>query len=253
MSRPLALIAGGTSGIGLAVARRLQRDYRLALLYASNHERARTAQAQLCDEGAEVVVKAIDVTRVDQVEAGYAQLLELLGEAPEVLINSAGIARFQTFFIQSRGLELLEEMMATNYLGAVRLVQKVLPSMYRRRRGSIVNLCSVSGLGGNVGVIGYGESKAALRCFTQNLAQEVAHRGISVNSVSPGRVATPMTEEFLQRFKPESINYPLGRCLTPDEVAQAVEFLVRLGPAVNGQDLVIDGGTSLARVRLEPR
>ena len=67
MSRPLALIAGGTSGIGLAVARRLQPDYRLALLYASNHERAQAARAQLCDEGAEVVVRAIDLTRADQV------------------------------------------------------------------------------------------------------------------------------------------------------------------------------------------
>ncbi|MBX3169463.1 MAG: SDR family oxidoreductase [Candidatus Eremiobacteraeota bacterium] len=242
--QPLAVISGGTSGIGLAAARRLAGDHRLALLYARDSERAAMVEKEL---GAKAF--RLDVGCDQSVEAGFAALRQHFAELPAVLINSAGIARFQRFFVQGQDLSQAQEMMNVNYFGSMRLIQQVLPGMYARRRGCIINLCSVSGQGGNAGVIGYAESKAALACLTRNLAMEVARRGISVNCVSPGRVATPMTEELLAQFAPETINYPLGRAILPEEVARVIEMLVRIGPAVNGQELVVDGGTSVARLQ----
>ncbi len=242
--RPLAVISGGTSGIGLATARRLAVDHRLALLYARDSERAAKVEKEL---GAKTF--CLDVGSDQAVEAGYAALLQHFGDPPAVLVNSAGLARFQRFFVQGKSLDAAQEMMNVNYFGSMRLIRKVLPAMYSRRQGCIVNLCSVSGLGGSAGVIGYAESKAALACLTRNLAMEVARRGISVNCVSPGRVATPMTEELLAQFAPETVNFPLGRALQADEVARVIEMLVRIGPAINGQELVVDGGTSVARLQ----
>ena len=248
MQPPLALISGGTSGIGLATARRLVCDHRLALLYARDGERAANLEREFGDPD-RVKTFCLDVGCDEAVDAGYAALCQHFGEAPGVLVNSAGVARFQRFFVQGKDLSHAQEMMNVNYFGSMRLIRKVMPAMYSRRRGCIVNLGSVSGLGGSACVIGYAESKAALACLTRNLAIEVARRGLSVNCVSPGRVATPMTEELLGQFAPESINYPLGRAIQADEVARVIEMLVRIGPAVNGQELVVDGGTSVARLQ----
>lgn len=242
--KPLALITGGTSGIGLATAHRLAADYQLALIYAHDEARSAAVEAETGHK-----VWRIDVGCDQSVAAGYADLVSHFGASPEVLVNAAGIASFQRFFVQGRDLEPARAMMNVNYYGTLRMVAQVLPAMYSRRRGSIVNVSSASGLGGWAGVIGYAESKAAVRCFTQNLAMEVGHRGLAVNCVSPGRVATPMTAGFLDQFKPASVNPPLGRPLAPDEVAVAIEFLVRAGPAMNGQNLVVDGGTTLARIQ----
>ncbi len=250
--RPLAVITGGTSGIGLATAQRLAPDYRLALIYARDQARALAAESSF-PPGSQVKTFCVDVADDLSVDAGYAALVAHFGGSPGVLINSAGVARFQRFFVQSRNLDMAQEMMNINYFGSLRMIQKVLPQMYARRRGCIVNLASVSGHGGNAGVIGYAESKAAILCFTQNLAMEVAHRGISLNCVSPGRVDTRMTFELLRQFKKESINFPLGRALTADEVPQTIEFLVRIGPAINGQEIVIDGGTTVAKVQAQKR
>lgn len=240
----LAVISGGTSGIGLATARRLVADHRLALLYARDSERAASIEKELPAK-----TFRLDVGCDESVETGYQAICQHFGEAPAVLINSAGIARFQRFFVQGKSLDLAQEMMNVNYFGSMRLIRQALPAMYARRRGCIINLCSISGLGGSAGVIGYAESKAALACLTRNLAMEVARRGISVNCVSPGRVDTPMTGELLAQFAPETVNYPLGRAILPDEVARVIEMLVRIGPAITGQELVIDGGTSLARLQ----
>jgi len=248
MSQPLALISGGTSGIGLATARRLAADYRLALLYARNSERASQVEREFANPD-RVKTFALDVGDDSSVESGYQTLLNHFGQSPEVLINSAGVASFQKFFVQSRDLSLVQNLMNINYFGALRLIHRVLPQMYARRKGCIVNLSSVSGLGGSAGVIGYAESKAALRCLSQNLAMEVAHRGVSVHCICPGRVESPMTENLLQQFKPASINYPLGRALKSDEVARCIEFLIQMGPTLNGQNLILDGGTSLARIQ----
>jgi len=248
--RPLAVIAGGTSGIGLATARRLQAAYRLALIYHQGHERARAAEAEL---GKACKAFSIDLGSDSDVLRGYPEILQHFEGHPQVLINSAGIPGNSKFFLQGCSLKSCQEIMNVHYYGALRLIQRVLPGMYSRKQGTIINLSSVSAQGGYKAVVGYAEAKAALECFTQNLAVEVAHRGLSVACVAPGLVQTPMTAQHQSGLDPSSVNYPLGRWLEPSEVAEAIEFLIRMGPTINGQVLHLDGANSLIKVKLEPR
>lgn len=244
---PLALISGGTSGIGLATARRLRGRYQLALLYQRNHERA----ARAAEELAAARVYPLDLTSAEQVEAVYAQIKTDFQTTPEVLVNSAGKPGQNQYLLQGLDLQQCSDLMALHFFGSLRLIQKVLPGMYSRRRGSILNLSSISAQGGYKGMIGYAESKAAVETLTRNLALEVAHRGVAVNCVAPGLVASPMTEGHHQQYPANSVNAPLGRWIEADEIAAVIDFLIHAGPAVNGQVVTIDGASSLAKIQLK--
>lgn len=237
MKRPLALITGGTSGIGLAAARRLQADYELALVYGRDRQRGDRISQELapCFQA--------DLANLEQITVCLESIQERYQQPVQVLINAAGVADPARFLLQRRDLRPLDEMMKVNYLGSLALIQRLLPEMVRLGAGVIINLASASSLGANPGFIGYSESKAALRCLTRNLAVELAGSGVSVHCLSPARVATPMTTRWLQGAT--QVNHPLGRALTADEVAQAIEQLVRAGSLLNGLDLVLDGGHSL--------
>ncbi|MBT9582210.1 SDR family oxidoreductase [bacterium] len=246
---PLAIITGGTSGIGLAAAVRLSDRYQLALIYSRDGERAALAEKSL---GGTAKAFAIDLSSDQAVHDGYPAIVAHFGGPPELLINSAGIRGLAKFFLQGCSLERCQELMNLHFFGTLRMVQKVLPGMYSRRRGCIVNLSSVSARGGYKAVVGYAEAKAAVECFTQNLAVEVAHRGVSVSCVCPGLVETPLTADQVSRLQESSLNFPLGRCIEASEVAEAIDFLVRMGAAVNGQIVTLDGAGSLAKVPLKP-
>ncbi|MBX3169462.1 MAG: SDR family oxidoreductase [Candidatus Eremiobacteraeota bacterium] len=245
--KPLAVITGGTSGIGLATAWRLRDRYRLALTYAHDSERAAAAEARL---GPESRAFAFDVGSDAEVQAGYRNLKNHFGAEPEVLVNCAGVKGMQRFFLQGCTLKGCQELMNLHYFGTLRMVKQVLPGMYSRRRGSIVNLSSVSACGGYRGLIGYSEAKAAVECFTKNLAVEVAHRGLTVSCVRPALVETALTAEMAVRLDPTSLNQPLGRWIQSDEVAQAIAFLLESGGVVNGQIVTLDGANLVMKVPL---
>lgn len=243
----MALVSGGTSGIGLATARRLRQRYRLALGFARDEARALRIQAEL-GPLEEVRAFSLDVTDASCLERGYQEVLDHFGEPPEVLVNSAGVTRAPRFYAQGIPVEHCRELMNLFYFGPVRLVQKVLPSMYSRRRGAIVNVSSVSAGGGYQGVVGYAEPKAALECFTKNLAVEVIHRKVSLHCVSPALVRTPMTES---QGLEKGINAPLGRWLEADEVAALIEAVLAQGLALTGRVVTLDGASALSKVALE--
>ncbi len=243
--KPLALITGGTSGIGLATALRLGDRYRLALTYARDATRAAEAEARL---GLEAKAFAFDLGKDDQVQAGYLRMKDHFGAEPEVLINCAGVKGMQRFFLQGNTLEGCQQLMNLHYFGTLRMVKQVLPGMYARRRGSIVNLSSVSACGGYRGLIGYSEAKAAVECFTKNLAVEVCHRGVTISCVRPALVETALTEEMAANLDPASVNQPLGRWIQADEVAAAICFLLESGAVMNGQILTVDGANLVMKV-----
>jgi NAD(P)-dependent dehydrogenase (short-subunit alcohol dehydrogenase family) len=247
--RPLAIVTGGTSGIGLATAVRLRERYSLALIFNNDRDRAQAAEALL---GQHAKAFSIDLARDDAVQAGYPEILAHFGLQPDVLVNCAGIKGLSKFLLQGLSLKDCQEVMNVHYFGTLRMVKMVLPGMYSRRRGSIVNLSSVSARGGYRGVIGYAEAKAAVECFTQNLAVEVSHRGLSVCCACPGLVDTPLTAQLGEQLEPTSVNLPLGRWLEASEIAEAIDFLIGMGAVVNGQILTLDGAGSLAKIQLQP-
>lgn len=246
---PLAIITGGTSGIGLATARRLASRFRLALVYARDDARAAAVEAEL---GNRARCFRADVASDAAVEAAIAEVLDHFAvRGAAVLVNSAGVGRVMQFFVQSRSLETAQELMNINYFGTLRVVQQVLPGMYARKAGAIVNVSSIAAAGGYRGYIGYAESKAAVECFTRNLAAEVAHRGVTVNCVAPALVETRQGEAFVAQARPRSINQPLSRLLRADEVARVIEFLIDAGAGINGEIIRIDGANSLLKHQLE--
>ena len=248
--RPLAIITGGTSGIGLATARRLLESHQLALIYARDHQRARAVEDELRQLGGQVRCVSMDLRLDEAVSKGYSGLVE--GQVPEVLVHCAGTSisaetGSNRYFLQGLDLDLCQRVMNLNFFGAVRLLQQALPSMYARRRGNVILLSSLAALGGYKGMVGYAESKAALECLVRNLAMEVGHRGLAVNALAPGLAETALTRGHAERFASRDLNAPLGRWIRPEEVAEAVAFLLAMGPVINGQCLVIDGGGSTLR------
>ncbi|XP_075901801.1 carbonyl reductase family member 4 [Nelusetta ayraudi] len=237
MSR-LAVVCGGSRGIGKAVSRLLaERGCRLAVL--SRDEAAAKATAASLP-GADHLALSCDVSKEQEVQKAFEAIQKQCGNIT-YLVNSAGINR-DALLLRTKPEDMLA-LLHTNLLGTMLTCRAALRSMLHTQGAAIVNIGSVVGLRGNAGQCAYSASKAGLEGFTRSLAKEVASRNIRVNLLAPGFVRTDMTAAL----KDESVlrSIPLGRFGEPDEVAQAVLFLLE-SPYVTGQVLVVDGGLQLA-------
>ncbi|RYZ85149.1 MAG: SDR family oxidoreductase, partial [Proteobacteria bacterium] len=154
---PLAIITGGTSGIGLAVARLLQDRFRLALVYKEDSENASTALDGFNEETA-VAIFRMDISSEQSVEQNFDQITSHFSAPAALLVNCAGISVGPHHFIQRKTLDPIIQMLNTNYLGTVRMCHKVLPALYATKTGKIINVSSVAAQGGFAGYVGYAES-----------------------------------------------------------------------------------------------
>jgi 3-oxoacyl-[acyl-carrier protein] reductase len=159
----------------------------------------------------------------------------------DVLVNNAGITR-DTLLIRMKDDDW-DEVLDTNLTGAFYLMRAAAKVMMKQRQGAIVNITSISGVYGNAGQVNYSASKAGLIGMTKAAAKELASRNITVNAIAPGLIATDMTENLDEEKLLAHI--PLGRMGKPEEVAQAVCFLVTSGHYITGQVLQVDGGLVL--------
>ncbi len=238
----IALVTGGSRGIGRAISELLARaGVHVVINYQSAEEAAQSAVHEIQAREGSCELKRFDVADMEQVQAACQAILGAHGRV-DILVNNAGITRDQLFVRMKP--EEWQRVLQVNLTGAFNCARCVAKPMMKRREGCIINVTSVAGLTGNPGQANYSASKAGLIGLTKALAKELASWKIRVNAVSPGYVATDMTEALPPKVKEEILHLvPLERFCTPEEVAWAVLFLASpVSGYVTGQVLSVNGG-----------
>jgi len=243
--RRVALVTGGSRGIGRAVVNRLAADgHRIAVNYVSNDEAAAEVVAGVEAAGGTAVAVRGDVGDESAVAAVVEEVATRLGPI-EILVNNAGITR-DDLLVRMKP-EAWDEVIATNLRSVYLCSRGVMRGMLRGRWGRIISLSSVAGISGNAGQANYAAAKAGIIGFTKSLAKEVGSRGITVNAVAPGFIATDMTAELGDATAAAvTENIAVGRLGLPEEVASAVGYLASEEAGyITGQAIVVDGGMTL--------
>ena len=238
----VALVTGGSRGIGLAIAQELGRAGAKVAVVGRNGEAAESAAASL--EGSGHRGYSCDVSDAEGAKAVVGKVEEELGPI-EILVNNAGITRDKIFIRMKE--EEWDEVLAVNLKGAFNMTRALARGMMKRRSGVILNITSVVGIVGNAGQANYSASKAGLIGFTKSIAKELAPRGIRCNAIAPGFIMTDMTAELPEAAREElQTRIPLGRFGDPGDVGGLVRFLA--GPAaryITGQVVAVDGGMAI--------
>lgn len=234
-----ALVTGGSGGIGAAIARRLAADGHHVLVHA-NRQAARAAEvvAEIRNTGGSAESVCFDIT--DAAATGAA-LEAVLTDGPiSILVNNAGLHADAVF--PGMGPDTWRQVIDVNLNGFYNVTQPLTMPMIRGRWGRIITITSVAGLVGNRGQVNYSAAKGALHAATKSLAQELASRGITVNAVAPGIVATAMIEGSFDQAAIERL-VPMKRAGRPEEVADLVAFLASdQATYITGQIISINGG-----------
>lgn len=241
MTPRVALVTGGTGGIGTAICQRLAGlGHKVATNYR-DEARARAWQQQMAAQGVDVALFPGDVSDNASAEAMVQAVETALGPV-EILVNNAGITRDTTF--HRMRAEQWHEVINTNLNSVFNVTRPVIEGMRRRGWGRVIQISSINGLKGQYGQANYAAAKAGMHGFTISLARENAGFGITVNTISPGYVATHMVMAVPEEVRAKIIaDIPTGRLGKPEEIAYGVSFLVAEEAAwITGSNLDINGG-----------
>jgi 3-oxoacyl-[acyl-carrier protein] reductase len=245
VSQKIALVTGGSRGIGRAVVLRLAQDgFDIAFCYRSNPDAARELEKEVTELGARALAWQADVADMGSVRELVAVSERQLGPI-SVLVTSAGIVRDNPLLMMTD--EDWRQVLDVNLDGTYHACRTVIFDMMKRKSGVIVNISSVAGVHGNPTQTNYSASKAGIIGFSKALAKEVGRYGIRVNVVAPGFIATDMTAGLDDKLKEQALrSIPLRRLGKPEEVADLVSYLVSDRAAyITGAVLQIDGGIVL--------
>ncbi|MBQ7336395.1 MAG: 3-oxoacyl-ACP reductase FabG [Clostridia bacterium] len=237
----VAVITGGSRGIGAAIAHRLASlGMGVAILYAGNHDAAQDVCARCNAEfGTVARAYACDVSDFSAVKCTVAAIKQDFGGV-HLLVNNAGVTRDGLAAMMKE--EDFDRVLDINLKGAFNMIRHVTPLFLRAKEGCIINISSVSGLMGNAGQCNYAASKAGLIGLTKSVAKEYAAKGIRCNAIAPGFIKTDMTESHADN--PLLSMIPLGHMGDAEDVADAVVYLAT-AKYVTGEVLRVDGGIAM--------
>ncbi len=236
-----ALVTGATGGIGEAIARALHTQGATVTLSGTREAKL---EALAADLGERVHIKAANLSDRDSVDELVPAAEEMMGGL-DILVNNAGITR-DNIFMRMKDEEW-DHVLEINLSATFRICRAAIKGMMKRRHGRIVGITSIVGVTGNAGQVNYSAAKAGMIGMSKSLAQEVASRKITVNTIAPGFISTAMTDELNEKQR-ESIlgNVPAGRLGTAEEVASAAVYLASDEAAyVTGQTLHVNGGMAM--------
>jgi 3-oxoacyl-[acyl-carrier protein] reductase len=240
----VAIVTGASRGIGRAIALELAKQgANIVINYASSSNAAQEVVDTITKAGGSAIALQADVSQADQVEALVNTVIKKLNRV-DILVNNAGITR-DTLLLRMKP-EDWQAVIDLNLTGVFLCTRAVSKIMLKQRSGRIINITSVAGQMGNPGQANYSAAKAGVIGFTKTIAKELASRGITVNAVAPGFIATDMTSDINAE---EIIKYiPLARYGQPEEVAGMVRFLAADSAAayITGQVFNVDGGMVMA-------
>ena len=242
MKGRLAYVTGGMGGIGTAISRRLCKEgFRVVAGCGPGSKRKDTWIAGMRAEGCDVYASEGNVADWESTRAAFEKVLKELGPV-DVLVNNAGITADGTF--RKMSFERWHKVIDTNLNSLFHVTKQVIDGMLDRGWGRVINISSVNGQRGQFGQTNYSTAKAGIHGFTMALAQEVASKGVTVNTVSPGYIGT----EMVRAVKPEVLEkivatIPVGRLGTPEEIASVVAWIASDDAAfATGADFSLNGG-----------
>lgn len=241
----VALVTGGSRGIGRAIAEKLASlGARVVINYHQNEAAAQEVVHRIRAAGGEAVAVQGDVRHAEDARRIVKTALDTFGRL-DILVNNAGTTRDNLLALMKE--EDWDLVLETNLKGTYQVTKAAIRSMMKQRSGRIINITSVAGVAGNPGQTNYSAAKAGIIGFTKSLAKEIGPRNITVNAVAPGYVPTDLTanlpEELIQRAVELT---PLGRLGTVEDVANVVAFLASDEAGfITGQVLRVDGGMAI--------
>lgn len=238
----VALVTGGSRGIGRAIVERLAQDgAQVAFTYVNGQEAAEEAVAAITAAGGTAKAYRADSSDAEQVKALVGQVAAEMGRV-DILVNNAGVTA--DGFMMLMSTDNWDKVIDTNLSGLFHITKAVLPVMLRQKGGTIVNVTSVGGIIGVAGQTNYAAAKAGIIGMTRALTKEVSSKNIRINAVAPGYIDTDMLNKVPEPMRQQfTQNVPMKRFGRPEEIANVVAFLASDESSyIAGQTLVVDGG-----------
>jgi len=241
----VALVTGGSRGIGKAIAITLAKDgFTIVINYRNSQEKAKEVKGLIEDIGGKCELIQGDVSDFSSTEKMMKNIYEQFGRL-DVLVNNAGITKDQLMLRMTE--DEFDDVINVNLKGTFNCIKNCSKKMLKQRQGKIINITSVVGVTGNIGQSNYSASKAGVIGLTKSLAKEFASRNIQVNAVAPGFIKSDMTDAIPDKIKEELINkIPLNKLGEPQDIANIVSFLASdKANYITGQVITVDGGMTI--------
>lgn len=240
-AKNIALVTGGTGGLGTAICKRLNNDGYLVIACYHNAEKAEKWRVSMKEKGYEFPMYQCDVSDYNSVENMIKEIESHYGHI-DILVNNAGITRDGQF--RKMTVENWDAVLKTNLYSVFNCTRNVINQMCDRNYGRIINISSVNGQRGQFGQANYSAAKAGMHGFTKTLAMEVARKGITVNTISPGYIGTDMVMAVPEDIRNKIVaEIPVGRLGGTEEIAHLVSFLASQEASfITGANYAINGG-----------